>query len=55
MTTLEEEVVVQEVLDIDSQGFPLRIYDMENIANRLLTIYNVIYIRLRWTFNFVKR
>ena len=55
LTTLKKEVIVQEVFDLDSQRFPFRIYDVEDIANRLLAIYNAIYIELRWASNFVKQ
>ncbi len=44
LTVLKEEVVVQEVLDLDSRGFPSWIYDMEDIINRLLAIYDATYI-----------
>ncbi len=46
LTMLEEEVIVQEILDLDLRRFPLWIYDIENIANRLLTICDAIYIGL---------
>ncbi len=46
LTALEEEMVVQEVFDLDSQGFPPRIYNIKDIANRLLTIYNTMRVRL---------
>ncbi len=55
LTTLKEEVVVQEVFDLDLQGFLPRIYNIKDIANRLLAIRNATYIGLHWTFNFVKR
>jgi len=52
---LKEEVVVREVFDLDSRRFPPRIYNIKNIVNRLLTIYDAIYIGPRWISNFVKR
>ncbi len=55
LTVLEENIVVQEILDLDSRGFPFRMYDVKDIANRLLTIYDAIYVGPRWTSNFVKR
>ena len=55
LTALEEEMVVREVFDLDSQGFLLRIRDVEDITNRLLAICDAIYVGLCWTFNFVKR
>src|SRR6266566_5024575 len=36
LTALEEEVVVREVLNLNSRGFPLRIHNMEDMANQLL-------------------
>ena len=55
MTTLEEEVVIQEILDLDSRRFLLRIYNIEDIANRLLATCDAIYVGPRWISNFVKR
>ncbi len=40
---------------MDSRGFLLRMHDIEDIANRLLTIYDAIYVGPYWIFNFVKR
>ncbi len=54
LTALKEEVVVREVFDLDSRGFPLRMYDVEDIANRLLAIYDAIYVGPYWASNFVK-
>jgi len=44
LTVLKEEVVVREVFDLDSRGFPPRMHDIEDIANRLLAIYDTMYI-----------
>src|SRR6266699_3574115 len=41
---LKEEIIVRKVFDLDSRRFPPRIYDIEDITNRLLTTYNTIYI-----------
>ncbi len=46
LTALKEEVVVQKVLNLDSRRFPPQIYDIENMANRLLATYNAMYIGL---------
>ncbi len=46
LTVLKEEVVIQEVFDLDSRRFPPRIYDIKDIVNRLLIIYDAIYIGL---------
>ena len=55
LTTLKKEVVVRKILDLDSQRFLLWIYDIEDIANRLLAIYDAIYVGPCWISNFVKR
>ncbi len=55
LTVLKEKVVVREVFDLDSRRFPLRIHNIKDMTNRLLTIYNTIYIGLHWAFNFIKR
>src|SRR6266566_8972718 len=44
LITLKEKIVVQEILDLDSRGFPSRIYNIKDITNRLLTIRNTIRI-----------
>src|SRR6266566_8421575 len=53
LTALEDEVVVREVFDLDSRGFPLWMYDVEDMANRLLATCDTIRVGLRWVFNFV--
>jgi hypothetical protein len=40
LTDLEESVIVQYVLDLDSKGFPPRLCGVEDIANRLLAERN---------------
>jgi hypothetical protein len=37
LTKLEEEAIVQRLLELDAQGFPLRISGVNDIANRLLS------------------
>ena len=37
LNSLEEEIIVREILDQESRGFPLRYRDMEDMANRLRT------------------
>ncbi|SRR6266566_4178264 len=55
LTALKEEIIVRKVFDLDSQGFPPRMYDIEDIINRLLTIYDATHIGLHEVSNFVKR
>jgi hypothetical protein len=46
LTNLEESVIVQYILDLDSKGFP---------PNRLLTERNTGRVGTRWASNFIKR
>ncbi len=40
LTDLEESVIVQYILNLDSKGFPLCLSSVEDIANRLLAECN---------------
>ena len=41
LTDSEENAIIQYILDLDSQAFPLRISGVEDMANRLLAERNV--------------
>ena len=45
LTNLEESVLIQYILDLGIKGFPPRVSIVEDMANRLLAIYNALYIR----------
>jgi len=55
LTDLEESVIVQYILDLDSKGFPPRLCGVEDMANRLLTERNAGRVGTRWASNFIKR
>ena len=55
LTDLEESVIVQYILDLDSKGFPPRLCGVEDMANRLLAERNAGRVRTRWPSNFIKR
>ncbi|KAJ0125886.1 Cytochrome P450 monooxygenase yanC [Fusarium oxysporum f. sp. albedinis] len=55
LSDLEEQVIVQYILDLDSRGFPPRHHDVEQMANRLLADRNTSPVGKRWAINFVKR
>ena len=42
LTDLEESVLVQYILNLDSKGFPPRLSVVEDIANRLLATHNLL-------------
>ncbi len=46
LIVLKKKVIVRKVFNLDSRRFLSRIYNIENIANQLLTIYDAIYIGL---------
>ena len=46
LTMLKKKMIVRKIFNLNLQRFPPRIYDVENIINRLLAIYDTIYIRL---------
>jgi hypothetical protein len=55
LSDLEERVIVQYILDLDSRGFPTRYRDVEEMANRLLADRDASPVGKRWAHNFVKR
>lgn len=55
LTDLEESVIVQYILDLDSKGFPPRLSRVEDMANRLLAERDAQRVGTRWAHNFVKR
>jgi hypothetical protein len=55
LSDLEEQVIVQYILDLDSRGFPSRYRDVDEMANRLLADRDVSPVGKRWAINFIKR
>ena len=55
LTDLEESVIVQHILDLDSRSFPPRLSGVEDMANRLLADRDTPKVGKRWAANFVKR
>jgi hypothetical protein len=55
MTDLEETVLVEHILDLDSKGFPPRLCVVEDMANRILVTRNRGCVGQRWAGNFVWR
>ncbi|KAG6998152.1 hypothetical protein FocnCong_v013463 [Fusarium oxysporum f. sp. conglutinans] len=55
LSDLEEKIIVQFILDLDSRGFPPRLRGVEEMANRLLADRDASPVGKRWTSNFVKR
>ena len=40
LTQIEEEAIVRYILKLATQSFLLKLYNIENIANQLLRVYN---------------
>jgi hypothetical protein len=55
LTDLEEAVIVQYILDLDSKGFPPRLSSIEDMADRLLAEHDAGRVGTRWASTFVKR
>ena len=55
LSDLEEQIIVQFILDLDSRGFPSRLRFVEEMANSLLTNRNALPVGNRWAYNFIKR
>ncbi|KAF5725033.1 hypothetical protein FMUND_246 [Fusarium mundagurra] len=55
LSDLEEQIIVQFVLDLDSRGFPSRLRFVEEIANSLLADRGASPVGKHWAHNFVKR
>jgi hypothetical protein len=55
LSDLEEQIIVQFILDLDSRGFPSRLRFVEEIANSLLADRNALPVGKRWAHNFIKR
>src|ERR1700716_2858771 len=52
---MEEQVIVQHILDLDSRAFPPRVSSVEDMANRLLRDRSLPPVGKKWTSNFIKR
>jgi hypothetical protein len=55
LSDLEEQIIVQFILDLDSRGFPPRLRGVEDMANRLLADRDAPTVGKRWASNFVGR
>lgn len=55
LTELEKKVIVQYILNIDSQGFPPQLLGMENIANLVLSLHQQKPIGTYWVQRFVQQ
>src|SRR5689334_17619651 len=53
LTNLEESVIVQYILDLDSKGFPPRLSGVEDMANRLLAERDARRVGVNWASTFV--
>ncbi|KAJ0133761.1 Uncharacterized protein HZ326_23193 [Fusarium oxysporum f. sp. albedinis] len=55
LSDLEEQIIVQFVLDLDSRGFPPRRDFVEKMANSLLADRDASPVGIRWVHNFIQR
>jgi hypothetical protein len=55
LSDLEEQIIIQFILDLDSRGFPSRLRFVEEMANSLFADRDSSPVGKRWAHNFVKR
>ena len=55
LSDIEEQNIIQFILDLDSRGFPLRLRNVEEMANRLLAGRDAPPVGESWARNFVRR
>ena len=55
LTNLEEEGLIQRIIQLDSQGFPVRISGIEEIANLLRRERDASPVGKNWAENFIRR
>ncbi|KFY28361.1 hypothetical protein V493_02963, partial [Pseudogymnoascus sp. VKM F-4281 (FW-2241)] len=55
LTKIEEEVVVQYILDLDSRGFPPLIRDVEAMVNSILASRGARRVGKQWPYRFIQR
>ena len=55
LTKSEEEAIIQYILELGTRSFPPRLRDVEDMANQLLYVCDVLPVRVNWSSNFVKR
>jgi hypothetical protein len=55
LSDLEEQIIIEYIIDLDSRGFPPRLRGVEEMANRLLVDRDASPVGKRWASNFVRR
>ncbi|KFY28445.1 hypothetical protein V491_00458 [Pseudogymnoascus sp. VKM F-3775] len=55
LTEIEEDVVVQYILDLDSRGFPPLIGDVEAMVNSILASQGARCVGKQWPYRFIQR
>jgi len=55
LTELEEEIIIQHILELDTRGFGPRLADVEDIANNVLKSYDAAFVGKNWAQRFVQR
>jgi hypothetical protein len=55
LTEIEEDVIVQHILDLDSQGFPPAIEGVRDMADYILASRGAPRVGKQWPYRFIKR
>jgi len=55
LTELEEEIIIQHILELDTRGFGPRLADVEDMANNVLKSRGIASVSKNWAQRFVQR
>lgn len=55
LTSSEEQVIIDSILDLDARSFPLRLRNVKDMANILLRERDGGRVGMNWASNFIKR
>jgi hypothetical protein len=55
LTEIEEDVIVQYILDLDSRGFPPLIEDVREMADHILASRGTQRVGKQWPYRFIQR
>ncbi|KAJ0131573.1 Uncharacterized protein HZ326_25337 [Fusarium oxysporum f. sp. albedinis] len=55
LSNLEEQIIVEHILNLDSRGYPPRLRDIEEIANQLFANRKAPPVSKNWASNSIKR
>ena len=55
LTDLKKNAIIYRILELNTQGFFLKLQDMEDMANKLRHNHNTFFIKKNWILTFISR